>query len=230
MQAGVSPHFLVDVLSIILIDLLLAGDNALVIAIVVRGLPAQQRRLAIVFGAALAVVLRVAITFSAAQLWQLPFARLIGGLLIVWIAVKVLVDAKSETAETAPPAHLLQAIGWIVAADLTMSLDNILAVAGASHGSLLLILFGLGLSIPFVIFSSGLLSLLMDRFPNLIYLGAGILGKVAGEMILTDPAVVARVRTSEPERYLAEAALSLGIILVGRAVSRRFARQADTAV
>jgi YjbE family integral membrane protein len=230
MQAGFGPHFLLDCFSIILIDLLLAGDNALVIAIVVRGLPAHQRRMAIGFGAALAVVLRVAITFSAAQLWRLPFARLVGGLLIVWIAVKVLVDARSETAQAAPPAHMMQAIAWIVAADLTMSLDNILAVAGASRGNLLLILFGLGLSIPFVIFSSGLLSVLMDRFPILIYLGAGILGKVAGEMILTDPAVIHRVPTSDAVRYLAEAGLALGIVVVGRFVSRRFAGPADTPV
>lgn len=230
MHAGFGPHFLLDCLSIILIDLLLAGDNALVIAVVVRGLPAHQRRMAIVLGAALAVVLRVAITFSAAQLWKLPFARLIGGVLIVWIAVKVLVDAKSENTETAPPAHLAQAIAWIVAADLTMSLDNILAVAGASHGNLLLILFGLGLSIPFVIFSSGLLSILMDRFPVLIYLGAAILGKVAGEMILTDPAVAGRVPTSDAARYAAEAALAVGIVVLGRAVSRRYGRPADTVV
>jgi YjbE family integral membrane protein len=224
-QASFAPHFLIDCFSIILIDLLLAGDNALVIAMVVRGLPRRQRRTAIVFGAALAVLLRIAITFGAAQLLRMEFTRLAGGALIVWVAVKVLVDAGSGESEARVPAHLLQAICWIVLADITMSLDNILAVAGASKGNLGLIVFGLSLSIPFVIFSSRLLSLLMDRYPAIVYLGAAILGKVGAEMILTDPFTVQRVHPSDALRYTAEGLLALGVVAAGRLLSRRAASE-----
>jgi len=221
MQTHFGPHFLIDCLSIILIDLLLAGDNALVIAIVVRGLPQRQRRTAVTFGALLAVILRVAITFTAAQLLRLEFVQLAGGIFIAWIAVKVLLDADTKAEGRQAPGRLLQAIGWIVLADITMSVDNILAVAGASKGSLALILFGLTLSIPFVIFSSTLLSVLMDRYPILIYLGSAILGKVSAEMILTDAFVASRVHSTEPLRYAAGAALALAIIATGRLLSRR---------
>jgi YjbE family integral membrane protein len=221
MQTSFGPHFLIDCLSIILIDLLLAGDNALVIAIVVRGLPPRQRRTAVTFGALLAVGLRVALTFAAAQLLRLEFVQLAGGIFIAWIAVKVLLDADTKAEDRKASRRLLQAIGWIVLADITMSVDNILAVAGASRGSLALILFGLALSIPFVIFSSTLLSVLMDRYPILIYLGSAILGKVSAEMILTDPFVAARLHTTEALRYAAGAALALAIIAAGRLLSRR---------
>jgi len=172
------PHFLLDFLSIVMIDLLLAGDNALVIALVVRGLPERQRRPAIACGAALAVVLRVALTFFAARLLEVEYPRLAGGAFILWIAVKVLMDASGKDSQERTPASLFQAIVWIVMADLTMSTDNILAVAGASHGSLGLILFGLGLSIPFLVVSISLLSTLMDRYPAIVYIGAAILGRV----------------------------------------------------
>jgi YjbE family integral membrane protein len=223
-------HFLIDCLSIILIDLLLAGDNALVIAMVVRGLPNGQRRIAITFGAALAVVLRVALTFGAAQLLRMEFTRLIGGAFVVWIAVKVLVDAESGESDAKTPASLIQAISWIVLADITMSLDNILAVAGASRGSLGLIVFGLSLSIPFVIFSSRLLSVLMDRYPVIVYLGAVILGKVGGEMILTDPFLAGRLHPSTALRYTTEALLAIGIIAAGRLLGARKARPAPAEV
>ena len=146
MQTSFGPHFLIDCLSIIFIDLLLAGDNALVIALVVRGLPRPERRMAVVSGALLAVILRVALTFTAAQLLKLEFVRLAGGIFVAWIAVKVLLDASSEAAAAKAPRNLLQAICWIVLADITMSVDNILAVAGASKGSFALILFGLAVA------------------------------------------------------------------------------------
>lgn len=214
------PHFLIDCLSIILIDLLLAGDNALVIALVVRALPARQRRIAIACGAGLAVVLRVGLTFVAARLLQVQFLQLIGGVLIVWIAVKVLVDAGSEASARKAPARLIQAIGWIVMADLTMSTDNILAVAGASHGSLPLIVFGLCVSIPLVVFSSSLLSILMDRYPIIVYLGAAILGKVGGEMIVKDAWVVKELHPSGAAGYAVEGVVALGVVLTGWVLSR----------
>ena len=216
-----SSHFLLGGLSIILIDLLLAGDNALVIALAVRALPKRERRLGIAGGAALAVVLRIILTSVAARLLTLPFLQLAGGLLVLWIAFKVLVDA-SDPPDAAPaPRKLLQAIWYITAADVTMSLDNILAIAGASHGDLRLIVFGLALSIPFVIFSSNLLAKLMDEYPVTVYVGVGILCKVAGDMILADQFVVRSFRPSTAARYVTDAALIAGVLIIGVRVGRR---------
>jgi YjbE family integral membrane protein len=216
-----SAHFLLDGLSIILIDLLLAGDNALVIALVVRALPKRERRLGIVGGAALAVVLRIILTSVAARLLTFPFLQLAGGLLVLWIAYKVLVDA-SDPPDAAPaPRRLLQAIWYITAADVTMSLDNILAIAGASHGNLGLIVFGLALSIPFVIFSSNLLAKLMDRYPATVYLGVAILCKVAGDMIMTDRFVVRTLNPPAAVRYVMDAVLIAVVLVAGTRVGRK---------
>jgi len=215
-----SAHFMLAGLSIILIDLLLAGDNALVIAMAVRALPQRERRLGIAGGAALAVVLRIILTSVAARLLTLPFLQLAGGLLILWIAFKVLVDA-SDPPDAAPaPRRLLQAIWYITAADVTMSLDNILAIAGASHGDLRLIVFGLALSIPFVIFSSNLLANLMDRYPATVYVGVAILCKVAGDMVLADRFAVRTLNPSPAARYVADAVLIAVVLIVGTRVGR----------
>src|ERR1035438_8456918 len=146
-------HLILRILTIVWIDLLLAGDNALVIALAVRSLPARQRRIGSAFGAAAAVALRVGLTFVAAQVLNVQYLKLAGGLFVLWIAVKVLVDVSEPPDSEIKPRQLLQAVWYIVFADLTMSTDNVLAVAGASGGSFELIVFGLALSIPFVIFS-----------------------------------------------------------------------------
>src|SRR6185369_3659834 len=130
------------------------------------------------------------------------YVRIAGGVLILWIALKVLVDASTPPDEASTPQRFWQAIGYIVIADLTMSTDNILAIAGASKGNFWLIGFGLGVSIPFVVLSSNLLADLMDRYPAIIYLGAGILGKVGGELILTDHFVERTMHPTETVRYL----------------------------
>ena len=214
-------HFLLSGLKIVLMDLLLAGDNALVIALAVRALPRHERRIGLIGGAGAAVVLRVVLTVMAARLLTVPYLQIVGGLLILWIAIKVLIDASAPPDAAPAPTRFLQAIWYIVVADLTMSTDNVLAIAGASKGNFWLIAFGLAVSIPFVVFSSNLLSKLMDRFPALIYLGAGILGQVGGEMILTDPFVVRLWRPGEAVRYAVEAALVIAVIVIGRMVSRR---------
>jgi YjbE family integral membrane protein len=215
-----SAHFLLSGLSIILIDLLLAGDNALVIALAVRALPKPERRLGIAGGAALAVVLRIILTSVAARLLTFPFLQLAGGLLVLWIAFKVLVDA-SDPPDAAPAPHrLLQAIWYITAADITMSLDNILAIAGASRGDLRLIVFGLALSIPFVIFSSNLLAKLMDRYPVTVYIGVAILCKVAGDMIMGDQFVVRSIHPSTAARYVLDAALIVVVLIAGVRVGK----------
>lgn len=214
-------HFLVSGLSIVLIDLVLAGDNALVIALAVRALPKDQRRVGIICGAGLAVVLRILLTVVAAKLLTLPYLRLAGGLLVLWIAFKVLVDVSDPEERTAAPHHFLQAIWQITAADVTMSTDNILAVAGASNGHFGLIVFGLVLSIPFVIFSSNLLSKLMDRFPILIYVGVAILGAVAGNMIAGDPFVTQRISLSTPVRYAVDGVLIVAVLALGTWAGRK---------
>ncbi len=216
MPSGSISHFVIDCLSIVLIDLLLAGDNALVIAMAVRALPARQRRTGIVFGAASAVLLRVVITIAATELLGVPGIKLVGGALVIWIAVKVLTDAASPAPESAAPGHFLRAIWFITVADITMSADNVLAVAGAARGSGLLIAIGLGLSIPFVMFSSNLLVLLMDRYPWTLYLGAAILGKVGGEMIVGDPVVLRTLHPSQAMLYASELVAMAGILVAGR--------------
>jgi YjbE family integral membrane protein len=164
-------EFLVAVMSIILIDLVLAGDNAVVIAMAVRNLPAKQRLWGIALGAGAAVVVRVVATFLVAQLLNIQFIKLVGGAVIIWIAVKLLSEGADEECEDKECGSIWQAV-WIGA---------------ASHGNLFLLLFGLVLSIPFVVFMSNILSKLMNRYPIILWLGAGILGKVGGEMMITDP-------------------------------------------
>jgi YjbE family integral membrane protein len=208
-------HFLLSAVTLILIDLLLAGDNALVIAMAVRSLPTRERRIGTVCGAGAAVVLRVGLTTVAARLLTIPYLQLAGGLLVIWIAVKVLRDA-SDPPDAAPsPKRFVEAIWYIVLADLTMSTDNILAIAGASHGNFGLILFGLALSIPFVVLSSNLLADVMDRYPWTIYVGAAVLGRVGGEMMLGDPLIVRAAHPGDLLRYGIEGALAVGLFVYG---------------
>ena len=214
-------HFLLSALSIVFIDLLLAGDNALVIALAVRSLPRDERRMGIAGGAAAAVILRIGLTAVAARLLTIHYLQIAGGIAVLWIAVKVVMDCSESPDATLTPKRFWQAIWYIMVADVTMSIDNILAIAGASKGDFWLIAFGLAVSIPFVVFSSDLLSRLMDRFPALIYIGAGILGRVAGDMILTDPFVVQTWHPSAALRYSVEAVLVAAVIGTGAALSRR---------
>jgi len=209
-------HFLVSILSVVLIDLVLGGDNAVVIACSVRGLSRPQRSRGIAVGAACAVILRVAITFFAADLLGHRFLQLAGGVLILWIAVRLLQDAMPDAASARVTHDFWKAVGYIVAADVTMSTDNILAIAAVSKGNLSLLIFGLGLSIPLVVFASNLLSRLMDRYPLVVYLGAAILGRVGMEMILTDSFVAHKFHPAEPLRYFMQALAALAVVAAGR--------------
>jgi YjbE family integral membrane protein len=208
--------FLLNGAMIIVIDLLLAGDNALIIAMAVRLLPRRERRIASALGAAGAVAMRVVLTFVASRLLDVEFLKLAGGVFVLWIALKVLRDASEPPKVESAPGQLLKAIWYVMFADLTMSVDNILAIAGASHGSIELIVFGLAVSIPFVVFSSNLLAELMNRYPATIYLGVGILGKVGGDMVLADPAVVRLLHPGDGLRYAIDAGLILALILGGQ--------------
>lgn len=220
MDLGIFGHtfdlqFLSGLLSIVLIDLILAGDNAVVIAMAVRSLPRRQRRKGIIFGAGAAVVLRVILTFFVAQLLQVPYLKIVGGALILWIAVKLFIEGMPAENHDKEATTIGQAIRLIVIADITMATDNMLAVAGASHGNLFLLLFGLGLSIPFVVLTSNLLSMLMDKYPVIIYFGAAILGKVGGEMLITDPFTVTLMNPSNVTQYIAQAGFAAGVIISG---------------
>ena len=207
--------------SIVLIDLVLAGDNALVIAMAVRALPPRQRRVAIAWGAAAAVVLRIAITIVAARLLSIEFLQLLGGALVLWIAVKVLADADSPPDAEPARGSLLKAIWLIVFADITMSIDNILAVAGAAHNSIPLIVFGLCVSIPFVVFASNLIATLMDRYSIIVYLGVAILGYVGAEMMMTDHFISRTLQPSQSLIWLAEAVAIVAILAAGKLFGRR---------
>ena len=220
MLPGGYSHYLLDGLSIVVIDLLLAGDNALVIAMAVRALPKPQRRVALMSGAGLAVLIRVAVTFLAAKLLRVEFLQFAGGAFVLWIAVRVLADASAPERTAPSPRGLWRAVGSIIIADLTMSTDNILAVAGASKGNIWLIVFGLALSIPLVVSSSAFLALVMDKYPVTMYVGVAILGRVGGEMMLGDPFVRRVLHASEPLRYALELALMAAIVAVGRRLSR----------
>lgn len=201
---------------IVLIDLVLAGDNAVVIAMAVRNLSKKQRKIGILLGAGGAVILRVCLTIVVAQLINIKGLKFCGGTLIMWIALKLFVEGAPEEGARKEAKTMWGAMATIVVADIVMSLDNMLAVAGASHGNNFLIMFGLVLSIPFVVFTSNLLSMLMDRFPIIVYLGAMVLGKVAGEMLITDPYVQSFLHTGKTTQYVVEAVFAITVVVVGK--------------
>lgn len=226
-----SLDFVVGLVSIMFINVILSGDNAVVIAMAVRSLGKKQKLQGIVLGTAGAIVLRIGLTFFAARLLDITFLKLLGGLLIGWLAVKLFVDGGPEDGESKEVRTVGRAVLTILVADLIMSTDNVLAVAGASRGNLVLLVFGLGTSIPLVVFASNLLAKLMDRHPFIVYLGAAVLGKVSGEMIVTDPFVVKVLHNpGHYTTYGAELAFALGVIAAGRAWMRlRAAKKPEVA-
>jgi YjbE family integral membrane protein len=172
---------------IILIDILLGGDNAVVIALACRRLPEAQRNKAIIGGALGAILLRIVLIFFALQLLNLPYLKLVGAVLLLWIGIKLMLpEDEDEHTDLKASSKLLGAIWTIIVADALMSLDNVVAVAGASHGQLELVVFGILVSIPIIIWGSKLVLRLMERFPVVIKLGAALLGWIAGEMAVTD--------------------------------------------
>jgi YjbE family integral membrane protein len=177
---------LAQIAGIVVIDLVLSGDNAVVIGMAANQLPPHQRRRAILFGAGAAIGLRVLFTALVALLLSIPLLQLLGGAMLTWIAVK-LMRPHSDTHEVQSVGNQWEAIRTIVMADVVMSLDNILAVGGAAHGSLWLLLFGLGLSMPLITVGSGVVAWAMDRLPMLVYLGAGVLAWTAAMMMIHDP-------------------------------------------
>ena len=185
LEEALSQAFWVGLAKIIGVNIILSGDNAVVIALAARSLPARQQKQAIFWGAGAAIILRIILTLFAVALLTLPVLRLVGGVLLFWIGIKLLVPEDDE-ADIAASEHLLTAIKTILIADLVMSLDNVIAVAAAAGGSVVLLVLGLAISIPLVIFGATLLIKLMERFPVIITIGAALIGWVAGEMMATD--------------------------------------------
>jgi YjbE family integral membrane protein len=211
------PHwqFVLSVLSIVVIDLTLSGDNAVVIAAAARSLPSSLRNRALIAGAACAVVALVAATFFATRLLHVEFLQVIGGAAILWIAVGLFREAPPLESSATHLAGFWKAMWFIVVADVTMSTDNIIAVAAIAQGDLFLLLFGLGLSIPLVVFASGLLAKVMDNYPVIVYAGAALLGRVAGHMIMTDAFTVQTLAPSAELDYSVEAAGAIGVVVAG---------------
>jgi YjbE family integral membrane protein len=181
--------FWVALLKIIIADILLSGDNAVVIALACRGLPDDRRRWGIVLGASAAVLLRVAFVGIVAELMLLPYLKLVGGIALVIIAAKLIVPDDPDKDEIQAAAHLWRAVAIIVVADIVMSLDNVIAIAAIAEGNVLLLLIGLAVSIPLIMVGAALITGLLDRFPILIWAGSALLGWVAGGVMATDPAV-----------------------------------------
>ena len=228
MLSFASPEFWIALSQIVLINIVLSGDNAVVIALACRSLPPHQQKKAIVFGSVGAIVLRVVLTFFAVMLLDLPYLKLIGAAALLWIGVGLL---KSDDGEENLEGHsnLAAAIKTIVVADLVMSLDNVIGVAAAAKGNVMLLIVGLVISIPLIIFGSAILLRIMGRFPVIITLGAGLLGWVAGEMAMSDPAISVWSAQQHTLHMLAPAAGALAVIALGKWLTSRNAAPAAPA-
>jgi YjbE family integral membrane protein len=222
MTTLLDPHFWAGLLQIAFINLLLSGDNAVVIALAVRALPRRQRVLGQIWGTVGAVVLRLVFIAIITALFRVPFVRLVGGLLLVWIAFKLLRPEEIGEGSGRHGASFWEAIWIIIVADVTMSLDNVLAIAAAAEDDMLLIALGIGTSVPIVVWGSGLLAALMNRHAWIVWVGGGLLGKVAGDMIFKDPVVTAWVgpRANGLEHVVAWA-MAAGLIAYGWWIHRR---------
>ncbi|MET0334883.1 MAG: TerC family protein [Rhizobacter sp.] len=242
MEQFMTPEFWLAVGQIIMIDILLGGDNAVVIALACRSLPAHQRTKGILWGTAGAIVLRVVLIFFALTLLAIPYLKLVGALLLVWIGIKLLVpDDEEGHANIQASDKLWAAVKTVIIADFVMSLDNVIAIAGAAQNAggdhqMPLVIFGLLVSIPIIVWGSQLVIKLMDRFPLVIVLGGMLLGWIAGTMAVTDPAVLpylpAGPEAGEPAAWLRYSAGAGGAALVwvlGQVIRWRRAGRQDTA-
>ena len=241
MDALTSPEFWLAVGQIIMIDILLGGDNAVVIALACRKLPDAQRRLGIIYGTAGAIGLRVILIFFALTLLAIPFLKIVGALLLVWIGVKLLApDDEGEHGNIEGSDRLWAAVKTVIIADLVMSIDNVIAIAGAAEGAggehkMFLVVFGLVVSIPIIVWGSQFVIKLMDRFPLIITAGGMLLGWIAGTMLVTDPAVAnpqewgwfPKLPQTDEIRYGAGVLGALLVFLIGKSLARRSHQNAD---
>ena len=219
MSVVLTPEFWLALSQIILINIVLSGDNAVVIALASRSLPPRQQKMAILLGSVGAIVLRIILTFFAVYLLTLPYLKLVGAALLLWIGIGLLTgdddDAKLES-----HSNLLSAIKTIIVADLVMSLDNVIGVAAAAKGDLVLLVLGLAISIPLIIYGSTLILKLMNRFPIIITAGAALLGWVAGEMAFGDPAVTGWTTSHQSLHLVPPIAGAVIVVLAGKWIER----------
>ena len=226
-QEFLTPHFWVAVGQIIMIDILLGGDNAVVIALACRKLPDNQRTKGIVWGTVGAIVLRIILIAFALALLQIPYLKFIGALLLLWIGVKLLApDDEDEHGNIQSSDKLWTAIKTVIVADLVMSIDNVVAIAAAAQGAgekheLALVIFGLLVSIPIIVGGSQIIMRLMDRFPIIITLGGMLLGWIAGTMAHTDPALVPWLPQDRTWHYALGVAGALLVLAIGKWLQRR---------
>lgn len=226
MEAFMTPQFWVAVGQIILIDILLGGDNAVVIALACRQLPPAQRTKGIIWGTAGAIVLRVILIAFALTLLQVPFLKLVGAILLIWIGVKLLVPEEEDSHGNIQASDKLWgAVKTVIVADLVMSVDNVIAIAGAAQGAgqqhqMPLVIFGLLVSIPIIVWGSQLVLKLMDRFPIIITLGGMLLGWIAGTMAHTDPGIVSHLPQEKVWNYVFGIAGAMLVLALGKFLSR----------
>jgi len=217
-----TPQFWVAAMEIIVINILLSGDNAVVIALACRNLPPRQRTLGIFWGVIGAVVLRVILTFFAVALLKLPYLQLVGAALLIWIGIGLIDEDDDDEHDIHASDRLLSAVKTVIVADLVMSLDNVIGVAGAAKGSLILLIFGLVVSIPLVVVGSQLIMKLIERFPILVIAGGGLLGYIAGEIAVSDTAVKPWIDGNLPQlHWLAPITGIVLVIGVGLWLTRR---------
>jgi YjbE family integral membrane protein len=228
------PLFLTALLKIIGVNIILSGDNAVVIALAARSLQGRQQKLAIFWGSGAAIILRIVLTVFAVTLLAFPWLKIAGAVLLIWIGINLLLPEDGDE-NIAGHSNLLAAIKTILIADLVMSLDNVIAVAAAADAApaeykLTLLVLGLAISIPLIIFASTLLMKLMERFPVIITLGAGLLGFVAGEMAITDPVDALWVKQNAAwMSYVVPAFCAVLVVFVGTQLAKRKAARVDSA-
>jgi YjbE family integral membrane protein len=217
-----TPQFWVAAMEIIVINILLSGDNAVVIALACRNLPAKQRTLGIFWGVIGAVVLRIVLTFFAVTLLKLPYLQLLGAALLVWIGIGLINEDDDVDHDIHASDRLFSAVKTVIVADLVMSLDNVIGVAGAAKGSLILLIFGLVVSVPLVVVGSQLIMKLIERFPVLVIAGGGLLGYLAGEIAIEDTAVKPWIVVNFPQlHYVAPIVGIVVVVGVGLWLTRR---------
>jgi YjbE family integral membrane protein len=222
--------FAMALVQIIWINILLSGDNAVVIALACRALPQHQQKLGIILGTAPAVVLRIIFTIFIVYLLEIPFLKLAGGLLLLWIAYKLTEQEDEAEHNIKAGGSLMNAVKTIVIADAVMSLDNVIAIAAAAKGSIVLLVIGLAISIPLIVFGSTIVLKAINRFPILVTAGAALLGYIGGEVIVSDPALHDWIEHSVPALHTIAPFLgAAGVVLLGHLAARKKARDAEAA-
>lgn len=216
---SIAPDLALPILQIIWIDLILSGDNAVVIALACRALPPDQRRAGIMLGAGVAVLLRILFAGAVTQMLAIAYLKLAGGILLFWIAVKLIVGEDEEEPDIDSHDRLWRAVATIALADVLMSLDNVIAVAAVAKGSVLLIAFGVALSIPLIIFGSSYILAMMRRFPLIVWLGGALLGWIACDLIASEKAVAFYIDVVAAKAGLGVATLHHAIAVVGAILS-----------